>query len=567
LNDLPGGKQIRIGFLAGDFPWTAPPPQVGKLLSGGVMARNITRALSQFATVVPFTPPPDVSPDAPRGCLETFLRSIDLLWADVYPGRTEQALALRQKLPLPLPVLLNAQGAAPKALEAMLFPWRSYLLPGDGMLFTCEADRTIWRNLVSQSALREWVAPLPIDETTFYPRHEEARTAARERLDVPASAPLLLYVGRLNIQKNLHSLLRLLAAVREQVPDVGLCCIGAEDDIVFGELRVTNTGYVASLHALAAELGLTAAVRFCGLKFGEELAQAYCAADVLVNASFYHRENFGLSQAEAQACGTPVVCSHWGGFKAMIDCGATGYMMETVLSKHGVWVDWAAGARSVCTLLQNPDLQERMRVRSAIWAQERFSISAVAQHLKEIVTTMLQPPTPLGHSVEPPGGSPGIDLMESEAAYEPSAFAATYEAHKRACGWYVGQSRDDPPSRYSRMFEGVDYALYEQMMRPYATRLAEEVTVEMVDADWIPYFPSGIQLDVVRHSARVVDPIWTLEQSLTARAWAVLCCVDGRLNVGQMAERLIAAGAVQQRTQVIIELWRLHIEGFVLFST
>ncbi|MFL5802868.1 MAG: hypothetical protein ACJ8CR_14140, partial [Roseiflexaceae bacterium] len=47
---------------------------------------------------------------------------------------------------------------------------------------------------------------------------------------------------------------------------------------------------------LAADLGLTAHLTFAGVQLGEDLARLYAAADVFVNVSVYHRENFGLAQ-------------------------------------------------------------------------------------------------------------------------------------------------------------------------------------------------------------------------------------------------------------------------------
>jgi glycosyltransferase involved in cell wall biosynthesis len=305
-------------MLWGDYPWGAPPPKFGKLYSMGAVARNVSRALGMFGRVVPYVPrPADATVDAQRAYLAEFLRSIDVLWADVYPA-SRPALELRHEMDLACPAILFAGGAMPKGAEALLFPWQELLRPGDGLLFTCEADRAIWRRLVRSSRLHEWVIPLAVDQTTFRPRTTEERRRTREKHGLPSDAPVLLYVGRLNLQKNLHSLLRLVALVRSEAPDVHLCVVGEEDDIGLHEFGALNTGYVEWLRGLAEDLGLTASISYLGTLFGEDLAQVYAAADVVVNASFYHRENFGLAQAEGQACGTPVVCTSWGGFKDVV---------------------------------------------------------------------------------------------------------------------------------------------------------------------------------------------------------------------------------------------------------
>src|SRR5437868_4252812 len=82
--------RLRIGMLWGDFPWSAPPPKIGTLWSSGVVARNVTRALNTLGRVLPFTVPQgQVSTQLRRKLLTDFLGSIDLLWADLYPGSAE----------------------------------------------------------------------------------------------------------------------------------------------------------------------------------------------------------------------------------------------------------------------------------------------------------------------------------------------------------------------------------------------------------------------------------------------------------------------------------------------
>jgi glycosyltransferase involved in cell wall biosynthesis len=549
----PATRRPVIGLLRGDFPWSAPPRKVGKMLSVGVMARNLTRALGLVGDVVPYRPPAEASPAAEREALAAFLRAIDLLWADVYPP-SEPALRLRRELDLPCPAVLAAEGAMPKGLEAMLFPWRGLLRPGDGLLATCAADRAIWRRLVRRSALREWVVPLGVDETVFRPRGPGERAATRARHGLPPDAPLLLYVGRLNIQKNLHALLRLFAAVRERAPDAHLCLVGEEDDIALGEFGARNTGYVAWLRALATELGVADGVTFvAGLLFGEDLARLYAAADVLVNAGFYHRENFGLAQAEAQACGVPVVCTAWGGFKDVVLPGETGFLMDAVLTKRGVRVDWATGARHVVALLRDPALRERMGARAAARARERFSVAALAHNLAGVVAEAGAPP---GDAAAPDGGP----------AYAPSAFARRYEAHKRACGWYAAPD-EGRAAWYPPMFEGRDYALYETLLGPYATRLAADLPPDAIQPDWVPYCPSGVALDPTRRVARDPDPVWPQQRSLTPLEWEILRQVDGNATVGQIAAALAAAGPPVEWPAPTAALWRLHVDGFVLFRT
>lgn len=252
----------------------------------------MTRALSMIATVVP-------APTDPR-LIPHFLEKIDILWADFYPASVK-ALELRRHRHIQCRAILFAGGTLPKGAEAILFPGVQLLRSDDQIIFSSQADQQIWRRLVEFSTLDEWVVPCPIDDTVFTPGADN-------------SDPRLLYVGRINIQKNLHGLLRVFAAVKQQIPAARLDIVGEEDDIALVEFSVSNDGYLDRLKSLAAQLGISDAVHFHSPLFGADLADMYRTASVAVNMSVYHRENFGMSQAEAQACGTPVVCTDWGGF-------------------------------------------------------------------------------------------------------------------------------------------------------------------------------------------------------------------------------------------------------------
>ncbi len=128
--------QPAIGMLWGDFPGERPPHKLGKHLRWGVVARNVSQALRLIGTVAPYHPPPaDASPAEQRAALATFLRAVDVLWADFYPT-TAPALHLRQQLNLPCRVVLFAGGTLPKGAEALLcWPPGSSRPPGGLVMY------------------------------------------------------------------------------------------------------------------------------------------------------------------------------------------------------------------------------------------------------------------------------------------------------------------------------------------------------------------------------------------------------------------------------------------------
>jgi hypothetical protein len=252
----------------------------------------------------------------------------------------------------------------------------------------------------------------------------------------------------------------------------------------------------------------------------------------------------------------PVVCSAWGGFKDVVRHGETGYLMEAVLTRHGIRVDWGTGAQHVVHLLRDAELRARMGARAAAWARARFGMAAYGEALGRTVAEAM---AEVGQASARTGRRPAADVT---GAYEPSAFARRYEAHKRACGWYADAGSPGP---YPRMFQGREYALYERLMHPYATRRARKVAPDAIAPDWVPYFGSAVSLDRAGRVVEDHDPVWPHRRRCSPAEWAVLQRVDGTATV----ENVTAAAAVDRtsagQTSLAGVLWRLHVAGFILF--
>jgi glycosyltransferase involved in cell wall biosynthesis len=110
--------------------------------------------------------------------------------------------------------------------------------------------------------------------------------------------PFALFVSSLWPYKNCDGLLRAWSLARRELGECQLAIVGPGRD----------EKYVARLHSLAAELGISADVVFVGGVPLEETVRFYRAADVFVYPSL--NETFGLPILEAMACGCPVVTSN-----------------------------------------------------------------------------------------------------------------------------------------------------------------------------------------------------------------------------------------------------------------
>lgn len=127
---------------------------------------------------------------------------------------------------------------------------------------------------------------------------DTARFANVPHVPHPRFPTTLLWVGRLEREKNPELALRALAHARARGYDVGLVIVGG------GSLR-------ESLERLASELGIEASIEWAGaLASAEEVGQEYARADLLLVTSKY--EGYGMVIVEALAAGVPVLSTDVG---------------------------------------------------------------------------------------------------------------------------------------------------------------------------------------------------------------------------------------------------------------
>lgn len=179
----------------------------------------------------------------------------------------------------------------------------------------------------------------------------------RQRHGIEPGRRVLAYIGRVAHEKNIGFLLRVLVAVRRQVPDTLL--------VVAGEGPALE-----ALQLEARELGVGEAVRFVGyLARDGELPDCYRAADAFVFAS--RTETQGLVLLEAMALGVPVVATAVMGTR------------DILLPGRGALVapDNEAGfAAEVVRLLRDPALRARLGAEGREYVRE-WSPQACAERL------------------------------------------------------------------------------------------------------------------------------------------------------------------------------------------
>lgn len=172
-----------------------------------------------------------------------------------------------------------------------------------------KAERVITVSRNTAKDLVEWL-DVPEDKITSIPLapSPRVRPVTGRSLDVfrmkwEIERPYVIAVGTLEPRKNLPTLLRAFARIKDQV-DHQLVLVGPEGWLT-GELTQT-----------LRELDLGNRVRLTGFVSDEELGGWYSAADLFAFPSYY--EGFGLPSVEAMRCGTPVLASDTSSFPEVV---------------------------------------------------------------------------------------------------------------------------------------------------------------------------------------------------------------------------------------------------------
>jgi len=155
--------------------------------------------------------------------------------------------------------------------------------------------------------------PVTIIPTGSRPRKFYDRSEVREALGIPPDQRVMLWVGRLAIEKNMETLFDMAAVAFSRDPRLRLWIVG-------------DGPYRAECQALARRHRIGDRVSFVGFVPHDEVARYYWAADIFVFSSM--TETQGLVVQEAMTYGLPAVCVGGGGASASITDGVNGFIVR-----------------------------------------------------------------------------------------------------------------------------------------------------------------------------------------------------------------------------------------------
>jgi len=173
--------------------------------------------------------------------------------------------------------------------------------------------------------------------------------------------PTILYLGRIKKYKSIQHLILALKKVREKLPEARLMVVGTGD-------------YLPQLKALAASLDLIDAVEFPGFVSQADKVDRMRRAHVAVLPSL--KEGWGLTNVEANACGTAVVASRSPGLRDSVNDNVSGLLYE--------YGDIDELVDKLLMILTDADSRQRLERGGLEWA-ERFNWDAAAEKFEQLI--------------------------------------------------------------------------------------------------------------------------------------------------------------------------------------
>jgi D-inositol-3-phosphate glycosyltransferase len=356
-DDLPPTLDIEPGFRVHHVP-AGPPAPLAKEALIGVVDEFADGVLKSMTTAGTFGTDDDVPFDAVHANY----------WLSGIAGHT-----IKHQLNLPLVSTFHTLDrvkaeASPEEVQADSSHLRAeaeaaIIRCSDTVLASCSVEATQISDLYGADPSRIRIVAPGVDHAFFGPGD---RAQARRALDLPASGPLLLFVGRIQPLKGASVAVATLASVARDEPEARLVVVG-------GPSGPHGHDEVARIADLVESLGLSDKVLFVPPRPHELLSTYYRAADVCLVPS--RSESFGLVALESAACGTPVVASDVGGLRSLVDHGRTGFLVEEP--------DPEAYAGWVRQILAEPLLAERLSTGSVLRAR-RYTWTRAAHLLVDI---------------------------------------------------------------------------------------------------------------------------------------------------------------------------------------
>lgn len=179
------------------------------------------------------------------------------------------------------------------------------------------------------------IATIPLGlDTALFAHDPEARRTMRQRLEIPADALVVLYVGRFSPAAKMNTAPMAIALERAAKQT------GREIWWVLSGWSHDQPRHIQFKEATAAFCPNVNLVFLDGRK-PENRFRVWSIGDIFMSLSDNIQETFGLTPVEAMAAGLPSVISDWNGYKDTVRHNRDGFRISTYTPRAGLGRDLA----------------------------------------------------------------------------------------------------------------------------------------------------------------------------------------------------------------------------------
>jgi len=220
------------------------------------------------------------------------------------------------------------------------------------------------------SGCSNFVCPSPVN-TKMFSASYETRELTRKRLDIKKDDFVIIYAGRISLQKNCILLCReVFKYAKRYKKKIKIILAGVFDDHgveVFNKYTEEGFFYANWIDFLKTNK-LEDNILYVGLKKTFELVQLFNASDCYISLSTYHLDNFGIAPLQALCTGLPAILSHWGGHSSYDDEYCR--LIDVSLKNNGIEINTNDFFRKLNWIMDNnPGLVGRKKI------SQRFSFN------------------------------------------------------------------------------------------------------------------------------------------------------------------------------------------------
>jgi glycosyltransferase involved in cell wall biosynthesis len=226
---------------------------------------------------------------------------------------------------------------------------------------TCEQERHDF--LALNLKANTFILPLGLTEVPA--EIPDAAKLLRQRLNLPADEPIILFLARLHYKKGLDYLIPALGNLRDRQFTFVLAGNGSPE-------------YEAEIQSLLVTSGIEDRTRMVGYVAGNDKDLLIQGADLFALTS--HSENFGIAVLEALVVGTPVLLTPGVGLASVVLTNGLGYVAD---------LDVEAITHALDRYFTAPHGAQQMGIRARQFTVENYNWDKIAADLIRVYQTIV----------------------------------------------------------------------------------------------------------------------------------------------------------------------------------